>query len=79
MKRLFKVDGEFFDNKVKAKAARGKPDADGNFKHKISRGPDHIGVHGQTFSKADRRGPQDMQPRREGPRKRTPASVLYGK
>ncbi len=44
MKKLFKVGKEFFDNKMKAKAERGENGT-------ISRGPDHIGKHGNRNPK----------------------------
>jgi hypothetical protein len=55
MKRLFEVNGEFFDNKVAAKAARdaGKPGS------KVSKGPDHMGNHGRRVPDTHHRGPRD--------------------
>lgn len=46
MKRLFKVNGEFFATKAAAKAARGEPvgeNQDGSpvYRHTVETGPDH--------------------------------------
>jgi hypothetical protein len=63
MKRLFEVNGEFFDNKQSAKAARGDkiPDKEGDgfhYAHSISKGPDHIGNHGHSVPGTRHRAPQ---------------------
>ena len=63
MKRIFEVNGEFFDNKMAAKAARGDkiPNKDGDgfhYAHTVSKGPDHIGNHGNTVPATRHRAPQ---------------------
>lgn len=54
MKRLFQVNGEYFESKVVAKKAR---DA-GPKGSKVSKGPDHMGNHGQRAPVHRHRGPQ---------------------
>ena len=68
MKRLFEVDGVYFDNKMTAKAARGdlipaEPGKPAHFKHTVSKGPDHMGNHGRTVPKTTHRAPQVFQPK----------------
>lgn len=58
MKRLFQVNGQHFGNKVDAKKARGERNANGNYTHTISKGPDHIGNHGHSVPSTRHRGPQ---------------------
>ena len=86
MKRLFEVNGEFFDLKDNAKKARGEPTAKGGlesvdpgktakllppkYKFQIHLGPDHVGYHGWRAGKTSHRAPQALQPQREGPRVR---------
>lgn len=61
MKRLFEVNGEFFGSKVAAKVAR---DA-GPKGSKVSKGPDHMGNHGQRVPATRHRGPQTNFARKE--------------
>ena len=63
MKRLFTVNGEYFENKTAAKAAR---DA-GPKGSTVSKGPDHIGNHGTTVPGTRKRGPRDANGRRNTP------------
>lgn len=63
MKRLFTVNGEYFANKVEAKAAR---DA-GPEGSKVSKGPDHIGNHGRRVPATHHRGPRDANGNRNTP------------
>lgn len=63
MKRLFEVNGQFFDQKSDAKAARGDkiPNKEGNgfhYAHPVSKGPDHIGNHGKRVPSTRHRAPQ---------------------
>lgn len=84
MKRLFEVNGEFFDNKMDAKTARGEPTTPetvekvngrdvfrpARYKYEVKRGPDHMGKHGVKVPSCSHRAPQVTQPKREGPRVR---------
>lgn len=54
MKRLFEVNGEFFADKVSAKAARNA----GPKGSKVSKGPDHMGNHGHSVPATRHRAPQ---------------------
>ena len=63
MKRLFEVNGQFFDSKVAAKAARGDKIADKegsgfHYAHVVSKGPDHMGNHGVRVPATKHRAPQ---------------------
>ena len=58
MKRLFEVNGEFFETKVAAKAARGDKTQEGNYPHRVSKGPDHDGNHGHKVPATRHRAPQ---------------------
>jgi hypothetical protein len=58
MKRLFTVDGQHFESKSAAKAARGPKNEAGNYKHTVSKGPDHIGNHGHSVPASRHRAPQ---------------------
>ena len=65
MKRIFEVNGQFFDQKVAAKAARGDKIAnkDGSgfhYAHSVSKGPDHIGTHGHKVPRTRHRAPQSF-------------------
>jgi len=80
MKRLFQVNTSpvsFFDNKVDAKKARGERQADKDqrlvYPFKVSKGPDHIGNHGQPVMSTRHRAPQVLKPKREEPRVRKSA------
>lgn len=63
MKRLFQCNGQFFESKPLAKAARGdlikgedgKPD---RYPHAVSKGPDHDGNHGHKVPATRHRAPQ---------------------
>jgi hypothetical protein len=46
MKRLFEVNGQFFESKKEAKANRGPKNEAGNYTHPVRKGPDHDGNHG---------------------------------
>jgi hypothetical protein len=63
MKRLFTVNGEHFDNKMRAKEAR---DA-GPKGSKVMKGPDHIGNHGHSAMETRKRGPRDANGNRNTP------------
>lgn len=72
MKRLFEVNGTFFDSKVEAKAARGdkisNKDGEGfHYAHSVSKGPDHIGNHGLSVKDTSHRGPRDVAGHRNTP------------
>ena len=72
MKRLFEVNGFFFDNKPDAKVARGDkiPNAEGggfHYSHPISKGPDHIGNHGKRVPATRARGERDVNGHRNTP------------
>lgn len=63
MKRLFEVNGEFFDSKVAAKASRGDKIADKegsgfHYAHIVKKGPDHMGTHGHGVPVHRHRAPQ---------------------
>lgn len=63
MKRIFEVNGVYFDNKAAAKAARGDkiPNKEGegfHYAHTVSKGPDHIGNHGKRVPATRHRAPQ---------------------
>ena len=63
MKRLFEVNGQFFDQKSEAKVARGDkiPNKEGggfHYAHSVSKGPDHIGNHGLRVPATRHRAPQ---------------------
>lgn len=58
MKRLFTVNGEHFESKQLAKAARGDKNEAGNYKFTVSKGPDHDGNHGHTVPETRHRAPQ---------------------
>ena len=63
MKRLFEVNGAFFESKSEAKVARGDkiPNKEGegfHYAHPVSKGPDHIGNHGCTVPATRHRAPQ---------------------
>ncbi len=78
MKRLFQVNTSpvsYFDNKVDAKRARGdiipaKDDKPAHYALRVSKGPDHIGNHGQPVMSTRHRAPQVLKPKREEPRVR---------
>ena len=55
MKRLFECNNQYFESKSLAKAARGDRNEAGNYKYKVSKGPDHIGNHGKTVPATRRR------------------------
>jgi hypothetical protein len=66
MKRLFEVNGSFFESKSEAKVARGSKiankDGEGfHYAHPISKGPDHIGNHGTRVPATRHRAPQAFQ------------------
>ena len=68
MKRLFEVDGVYFDNKKAAKVARGDfieavPGKPGHYRHTVSKGPDHMGNHGIKVQKTSHRAPQQFHPK----------------
>lgn len=67
MKRLFKVAGEFYPNKVAAKAARGQgtpvKDDQGKtthieYKHKVELGPDHDNYRHAVLTPGHQKTPQ---------------------
>ena len=60
MKRLFKVNGEFFENKMAAKEARNA----GPKGSTVEKGPDHMGNHGHRVPATRHRAPQtDFAPK----------------
>ncbi len=72
MKRLFEVNGQFFENKQDAKKARGDkiPDKEGDgfhYAHTVAKGPDHIGSHGSRVPVTRTRGPRDAAGHRNTP------------
>jgi hypothetical protein len=72
MKRIFEVNGSFFDNKADAKVARGdkiaNKDGEGfHYAHPVSKGPDHIGNHGVRVPNTYHRGQRDTNGHRNTP------------
>ena len=67
MKRIFEVNGEYFDNKTAAKTARDNWNNTGGKQCKVSKGPDHIGNHGQSCPAARKRGPRGADGGRNTP------------
>lgn len=58
MKRLFECNGQYFESKTAAKANRGPMNEAGNYPHRVSKGPDHIGNHGKRVPATRHRAPQ---------------------
>jgi hypothetical protein len=63
MKRLFEVNGQYFESKSEAKVARGDkiPNKEGggfHYTHAVSKGPDHMGNHGIRVPSCKHRAPQ---------------------
>ena len=63
MKRIFEVNGSYFETKMEAKKARGEKLADKegsgfHYAHVVSKGPDHMGKHGIRVPATRHRAPQ---------------------
>lgn len=63
MKRLFQVNGQYFESKKEAKANRGPKSEAGHYPHAVSKGPDHI-HYGRKY----------LTPNAHNGRRRCPAS-----